>query len=74
MIYNNRQNASLQSVLSLSRNEFDVFNNIGARMLVSIYQMTLNLIKNGLFGLKINILSYVTQRYNRRHFVTPLIC
>ena len=30
----------LQSILSLFRNEFNIFNNIRARMLDSIYQMT----------------------------------
>ena len=31
----------LPSILSLYRNELDKFNNTGARMLVSIYHMTL---------------------------------
>ena len=31
----------LLSILSLSRNEFDKFNNTGTRMLDSIYHMTL---------------------------------
>ena len=34
----------LPSILSLFRNEFDKFNNTGARMLVSIYHMTLRLL------------------------------
>ena len=33
----------LQSILSFFRNEFDKFNNTGARMLDSIYHMTLKL-------------------------------
>ena len=33
----------LQSILSLFRNEFNKFNNPGARMLDSIYHMTLKL-------------------------------
>ena len=33
----------LPSILSLFRNEFDKFNNTGARMLDSIYHMTLKL-------------------------------
>ena len=33
----------LSSILSLFRNEFNKFNNTGARMLDSIYQMTLKL-------------------------------
>ena len=38
--------------LSLFRNEFGKFNNTGARMLVSIYHMTLKLLKNRIFGVK----------------------
>ena len=34
----------LPSILSLFRNEFNKFNNTGARMLYSIYHMTLNII------------------------------
>ena len=34
----------LQSILSLFRNEFNKFNNIGARMLDSIYHMTLKIL------------------------------
>ena len=34
----------LPSILPLFRNEFNKFNNIGARMLDSIYQMTLRLL------------------------------
>ena len=36
----------LPSILSLFRKEFNEFNNTGARMLDSIYHMTLKLIKN----------------------------
>ena len=36
----------LLSILSLFRNEFNKFNNTRARILDSIYQMTLKLIKN----------------------------
>ena len=42
----------LPSILSFFRNEFDTFNNTGARMLDSIYHMTLKLIKNHIFGVK----------------------
>ena len=42
----------LPSILSLFRNEFDKFNNTGARMLDSIYNMTLKLLKNQIFGVK----------------------
>ena len=41
-----------KSILLLFRNEFNKFNNTGARMLDSIYQMTLKLIKNPIFGVK----------------------
>ena len=34
------------SILSLFRNEFNKFNNTGARMLHSIYHMTSELLKN----------------------------
>ena len=40
----------LPSILSLFRNEFNRFNNTGARMLDSIYQMTFRLLWNCIFG------------------------
>ena len=39
----------LQSILSLFRNKFNKFNNTGARMIESIYHMTLKLLKNPCF-------------------------
>ena len=42
----------LSSILSLFRYEFNKFNNTGARMLDSIYHMTLKLLKNHIFGVK----------------------
>ena len=42
----------LPSILSLFRNEFNKFNNTGARMLDSIYHMTLKLFWNNIFGVK----------------------
>ena len=42
----------LPSILLLFHYGFDKFNNTGARMLVSIYHMTLKLIKNHIFGVK----------------------
>ena len=42
----------LQSILSLFHNEFNKFNNTGALMIDSIYHMTLNLLKNYIFGVK----------------------
>ena len=40
----------LQSILSLFHNEFNKFNNTGARTLDSIYHMSLKLFKNCSFG------------------------
>ena len=49
----------LSSILSLFRHKFNRFNNTGARMLDSIYQMTLKLFQNHIFGMKnISILPY----------------
>ena len=42
----------LLSILSLFRNKFNKFNNKGARILDSIYHMTLKLLKNHIFGAK----------------------
>ena len=42
----------LPIILSLFRNEFDKFNNTRARMLDSVYHMTLKLLKNCIFGVK----------------------
>ena len=42
----------LPSNLLLFRNEFHKFNNTGARMLDSIYHMTLNSIKHRIFGVE----------------------
>ena len=62
----------LPSILSLFRNEFKKFNNAGARILDSIYHITLILLKNCISGVKTsrlchllrNIIMYViTQRY-----------
>ena len=42
----------LPSILLLLRNEFNKFNNTGARMLDYIYLGTLNSLKNRIFGVK----------------------
>ena len=42
----------LPSILSIFCNDFNKFNNTGARRLDFIYHMTLYLIKNRLFGVK----------------------
>ena len=56
----------LSSILSLFHNELNKFNNTRARMLDSIYHMTLTLLcrKN------VIILSLCTQRCNGRHNVS----
>ena len=59
----------LPSILSLFRNEFNKFNNTGARMLDSIYHMILKLIKNRIFWPEnAKFLPSFKQRYNERHF------
>ena len=60
----------LPSILSLFRNEFNKFNNAGARMLDSIYHMALKALKNCIFGVKTSRFSFFTQRYNGRHYVS----
>ena len=55
----------LSSILSLFRNEFNKFDNTGARMLDSIYHMTLNHLKIiFLWCETVKILPSLTQRYN----------
>ena len=53
----------LPSILYLFRNEFNKFNNIGARRLDSIYHMTLKYLKVACFGVK-------KSRFD--HFYAPL--
>ena len=50
----------LPSIFSLFRNEFNKFNNTGARMLDSIYQMT-NTLKSHFWRKNVIILSLCTQ-------------
>ena len=58
----------LPSILLLFRNEFNKFNNTGARMLDSIYHMTTTL-KSQFWRKDVIILSLCTQRcYGRQHF------
>ena len=57
----------LPSILSLFRNEFNKFNNTRARMLDSIYHMTLRLLRKLIFGVNVIILSLCMQRYYGRH-------
>ena len=49
----------LPSILLLFRNEFNKFNNTGARMLDSIYHMTLELIKSRILGVKTSRFCYL---------------
>ena len=47
----------LPSILSLFCNEFNKFNNTGARMLDSIYHMTLSLLKTRILDVKMEELA-----------------
>ena len=57
------------SILSLFRNEFNKFNNTGARMLDSIYHMTYTL-KSHFWRKNVIIFSLCTQRCYERHDVS----
>ena len=46
------------SIVSVFRNEFNKFNNTGARMLDSIYHMTLKLFWKHILGIKIILKTY----------------
>ena len=63
----------LSSILSLYRIEFYTVNDTGARMIDSIYHMTLNFIKIFLCVCvceTVKLLPSFTQRYNGRHNVS----
>ena len=61
----------LPTILSLFRNEFNKFNNTGARMLDSIYHMTLKILKKSHFLCEnVNIFPSFMQRFNGRHNVS----
>ena len=49
----------LPSILSLFRNEFNKFNNTGARIIDSIYHMTLKILTNCIFGVKTSRFSLI---------------
>ena len=49
----------LPSILSFFRNEFNKFNNTGARIIDSIYHMTLKILKNCIFGVKTSRFSLI---------------
>ena len=58
----------LLSILSLFCNKFDKFNNTEARMLDSIYHMTMKLLKNCILGMKTSrFCCLLTQCYNGCH-------
>ena len=59
----------LPSILSLFRNEFNKFNNTGARMLDSIYHM-INTLKSHFWCKNVIIFSLCTQRCYERHNVS----
>ena len=59
----------LPRILLLLHNEFNKFNNTGARMLDSFYHMTLKLLKTHFLARKHRDLPSFTQRYNGRHYV-----
>ena len=62
----------LPSILSLVRNELNEFNNTRARMLDSIYHMTLKYFCNRVFGVKTSIFchKYATLLWTLFHNVT----
>ena len=60
----------LPSILSLFRNEFNKFNKTRARMLDSIYHMTLRILLNLISKKRYVMLSIRTQRCYGRHNVS----
>ena len=52
----------LPSILSLFRNEFNKFNNTRARMLDSIYHMTLEYLKTAFFGVNTSRVSLILHK------------
>ena len=63
----------LPSILSLFRNEFNKFNKTRARILDSIYHMTLsikNTLKSNFWRKNVTMLSICTQRCYGRHYVS----
>ena len=49
----------LSSILSLFRKEFNKFNNTGARILDSNYHMTLKILNNCIYGVKMSRVSLI---------------
>ena len=60
----------LLSILPFFRNEFNKFNCSGARMIDSVYHLTLKYIRICILGVKVvKVLIYLTQHYNRSHYI-----
>ena len=53
----------LPSILSLFCNEFNKFNNLGARVIDSIYHMTLKILKNYIFAVKTSRFSLILRTF-----------
>ena len=53
----------LGEIRSLLRNNLNKFNNIGARMLDSIYHMAFKLLKNHIFGVKISRFCHLLRNF-----------
>ena len=62
----------LSSILFLFRNEFNLFNNTGARMLDSIYHMTLKLLINRIFRVGTSIFRHLCKALIR--WLVPDVC
>ena len=60
----------LSSILSLFREEFNKFNSTGARMLDSIYHMTLKHLKWHFWCENVKIFPYFTPCYNGGHYAS----
>ena len=58
----------LPSILLLFCNKFNKFNNTGARMLDSIYHMTLKFIESRMFGVKMSRFCHLLRNVLRQDF------
>ena len=59
----------LQSIVFLFRSELNKFNNTVAQMLDSIYHMTLTLLKNCIFGVKMSKFGHLLHNF-KMDFIT----
>ena len=66
------KNVKLAKLLSRFCNDFKRFNDTGARMLDSIYYMTLKLLKNCFFGVKTSQICILFAKSYGRHYVSLL--